>query len=253
MIELETIPAARSLRMALLLALACACSTLLILPYALQLAPALTAQLPVSMPLFATAQFIQGFVVFLFAAWLGLRLGYPFGLDAPLLRRLLGEGAVRATPANWRAAVLLGAGVGVLCILFGTLLPLPQTAVTVPPWWMGLMASFYGGIGEEVLCRLFLVSLFVWIAARLTRNATPGAAIYLGAIVLAAVLFGMGHLPQAALVFGEINVGIVLYVVGLNALCGIVFGWLFWRHGLEHAMAAHFCADLVLHVAAPLL
>jgi len=253
MIEIETIPAARSLRMALLLALAGACSTLLILPYALQMAPALAARIPVSIAVFAAAQFFQALAVFLFAAWLGLRLGYPFGLDAPLLRRALGEGRARVAPSSWRTAVLLGAGVAVLCILLVTLLPLPQTPIAIPPWWMGLMASFYGGIGEEILCRLLLVSLFVWIAARLMRNATPGAAIYAGAIVLAAVLFGLGHLPQAALVFGEITLVSASIVIGLNAMCGIVFGWLYWRHGLEHAMAAHFCADLVLHVAAPLL
>jgi hypothetical protein len=32
-----------------------------------------------------------------------------------------------------------------------------------------------------------------------------------------------------------------------------VFGWLYWRRGLEAAIVAHFAADLVLHVAAPLL
>jgi len=31
-----------------------------------------------------------------------------------------------------------------------------------------------------------------------------------------------------------------------------VFGGLFWKYGLEHAMLAHFCADLMLHVALPL-
>jgi membrane protease YdiL (CAAX protease family) len=34
----------------------------------------------------------------------------------------------------------------------------------------------------------------------------------------------------------------------LNAVAGIPFGFLYWRKGLEHAMAAHFCADVVLHV-----
>jgi membrane protease YdiL (CAAX protease family) len=39
----------------------------------------------------------------------------------------------------------------------------------------------------------------------------------------------------------------------VNAAAGLVFGWLYWRRGLEVAMLAHFSADLVLHVAAPLL
>jgi len=52
---------------------------------------------------------------------------------------------------------------------------------------------------------------------------------------------------------GHLDALVVLQVIVLNALCGLAFGWLFWRHGLEHAMVAHFSADLVLHVAAPLL
>jgi membrane protease YdiL (CAAX protease family) len=36
-------------------------------------------------------------------------------------------------------------------------------------------------------------------------------------------------------------------------VAGIVFGWLYWRRGLEMAMLGHFCADLVLHVATPLI
>jgi membrane protease YdiL (CAAX protease family) len=38
----------------------------------------------------------------------------------------------------------------------------------------------------------------------------------------------------------------------LNGIAGLVFGWFYVRHGLESAMLSHFCADLVLHVAAPL-
>jgi hypothetical protein len=34
----------------------------------------------------------------------------------------------------------------------------------------------------------------------------------------------------------------------LNGIGGIVFGWLYWRNGLESAMTAHFSADIVVHV-----
>ena len=52
---------------------------------------------------------------------------------------------------------------------------------------------------------------------------------------------GMAHTP---LLIGRI--------VLLNALVGLATGALFWKYGLEHAMLAHFCTDLVLHVALPL-
>ena len=32
----------------------------------------------------------------------------------------------------------------------------------------------------------------------------------------------------------------------------VVFGWLYWKRGLEMAIVAHFGADIVLHVITPL-
>jgi membrane protease YdiL (CAAX protease family) len=124
------------------------------------------------------------------------------------------------------------------------------TAYNGPVWWKGLLASFYGGFVEEVQCRLFLVSLLVWLGARTRSTSVPGTGIYWIAIVLAAVIFGIGHLPILAQTT-VLTTGSVLSTIGLNALCGVVFGWLFWRHGLEHSMLAHFSTDLVLHVVAP--
>ena len=41
---------------------------------------------------------------------------------------------------------------------------------------------------------------------------------------------------------------VIARTVVLNGLLGIIFGWLYWRHGLEAAMISHFSADIVLHV-----
>jgi len=46
---------------------------------------------------------------------------------------------------------------------------------------------------------------------------------------------------------------VVLRAVVLNGVVGVACGWLYWRKGLEMAMAAHFSADIVLHVLLPLL
>ena len=74
----------------------------------------------------------------------------------------------------------------------------------------------------------------------------------LGIILGAALLFGAGHLPAAAQVW-PLDAIVVARVLLLNALAGVVFGWLYWKRGLEVAMLAHFSADLVLHVVAPLV
>jgi membrane protease YdiL (CAAX protease family) len=41
--------------------------------------------------------------------------------------------------------------------------------------------------------------------------------------------------------------------IALNAVGGLVFGWLYWKRGIEMAMLGHFSADIVLHVLAPLV
>src|SRR5262245_37250900 len=118
--------------------------------------------------------------------------------------------------------------------------------------WRGALASFYGRIVEEVQSRLLLVSLFVWLLARLSRR-QPGTWIFVVAIVLAALMFGIGHLP-AAVAAGVAHGPLPgSRIVVLNMLAGIVFGALYWKLGLEHAMVAHFCPDLLLHVALPAL
>ena len=75
------------------------------------------------------------------------------------------------------------------------------------------------------------------------------------AIVLAALLFGIAHLPaMAALV--ALTPLIVIRTVLLNALGGLLFGWLFWQRSLEVAMVAHAAFHVglfVLNVAVMLL
>jgi membrane protease YdiL (CAAX protease family) len=117
--------------------------------------------------------------------------------------------------------------------------------------WTGFLASFYGGIAEELQLRLFLMTLIVWAVVKLTRRA-PGPALFWIAILAAALLFGAAHLPAAAKIW-PLDTVVVLRTIALNGVGGMVFGWLYWKQGLESAVLGHFSADLVLHVAAPLI
>jgi membrane protease YdiL (CAAX protease family) len=45
----------------------------------------------------------------------------------------------------------------------------------------------------------------------------------------------------------------VLRAIVLNGIGGLVFGWLYWKKGLEYAIAAHFIADIVLLAILPAL
>jgi membrane protease YdiL (CAAX protease family) len=76
--------------------------------------------------------------------------------------------------------------------------------------------------------------------------------LYWSAIVIAAVLFGAGHLPATA-ALTPLTLVVVSRAIVLNGIAGVAFGVLYWRNGLEAAMLAHFGSDVVLHVLAPAL
>ena len=92
----------------------------------------------------------------------------------------------------------------------------------------GLLASFYGGVVEEVQLRLFLMTLIAWSATWLVRrqagfDGTLSPRIAWAAILVAALAFAAGHLPAAAAIWG-LDTGVALRTVLLNGLGGVVFG-----------------------------
>lgn len=242
-----------SWRLALVLGGIAALTIPCVLPYALELLPAeQRAKLP-SLAIVVPLQMLQGFVLLALLAWIGLALGQRLGLDAPLLRAWMAHDVRRPRAAWWRAvavgAVLALAGVAIVVAALDPRLPVPRGAVPPSPSALqGFLASFYGGITEELQLRLFFMTLVAWIVARL--GGSRRVAVTIGVIV-AAVVFGAAHLPAAAQVWPLDDVVVVRTILA-NALPGLVFGALYARHGLEAAMAAHFLADIGLHVVAPL-
>jgi membrane protease YdiL (CAAX protease family) len=118
-----------------------------------------------------------------------------------------------------------------------------------PAAWKGFLASFYSGISEEILMRLFVMSLLAWLGSFISRTpeGRPTSAIFWVANILAAILFGLGHLRGVSSLL-PLTTLVVLRTLSLNAVVGIVCGWLYQTRGLESAMIAHFTADIVLHV-----
>lgn len=123
---------------------------------------------------------------------------------------------------------------------------LPQE-FDIPLWKRLLAGVLYGGVTEELLTRLFLVSLFAWVFRLVwaSPHDVPGSGAFWSVIVITAVAFGALHLPMTAAItpLSPLLVGRALL---LNGFAGVVFGFLFWRHGLEAAIVAHASARLVL-------
>jgi hypothetical protein len=237
------------------LGVAAAIATALVFPYLLDTMPALRSA-PLPLPVLAAVQSLQMGVLGTLLAFLGLRMQARAGLDAPWLRALVRRQPLPRIGFGAALAVGLAAGLvvaGLAALLDPHLPPLlhARTATPAASAWHGLLASFYGGIAEELQLRLFFMTLLVWLVAKASKQ-RPATGLYWSAILLAAIGFGAGHLPAAAQLW-PLDGFVVFRVVVLNAVAGIAFGWLYWKRGLEAAFVAHFAADLVLHVAAPLL
>lgn len=102
----------------------------------------------------------------------------------------------------------------------------------------------YGGITEEVISRFGVMSLFIWLFSLLFKG-KPNWIYWVG-ILLAALLFGLSHLPLVFSSNKEASLSIVLYIVLGNMVGGSIFGWLYWKKGLESAMIAHAFAHVIM-------
>ena len=80
-----------------------------------------------------------------------------------------------------------------------------------------------------------------------TPAGSPTVAVFWVANVLAAILFGLGHLPATAALVPLTSM-VVLRAVVLNGIVGVACGYLYFTRGLESAMLSHFSADIILHV-----
>lgn len=233
-----------------------------VLPYALALNPSALEGLQMPLPVALALSILQTMILVAITTALGLWLGPAVGLGAPRLRQWLSgdrAGAWAALKPAILPAVLAGVATSVIIVVLdvtlfaGSVQPIGDaSAVPVPAYWQGLLASFYGGINEELLMRLGVLTVIVRVGAGLLRQRPPTAAVYWFGLIVSALAFGLGHLPAASGVMALTPFAVVR-TVALNGIIGIVFGWFYWKRGLMASMVSHFSADLVLHVFLPLL
>jgi membrane protease YdiL (CAAX protease family) len=240
-------------------------AVILLLPYAFEVQSSAIdlTKLPLPLPVVLVIQILQNAILFAIVVFAGLFFAGRVGLATPILDAWTrGEPAADKVRAILPLSIILGVVTTLIVLaleffyfqpammkeLGGTAAALNlQTAQ--PAAWKGFLASFYGGIAEEIQLRLFVMSLFVWLGRFVSKTSEgkPTSAVFWMANILAAILFGLGHLPTAALLV-PLTPLIVARAVILNGMIGVVCGWLFWKRGLESAMVAHFSADLILHV-----
>ena len=103
-----------------------------------------------------------------------------------------------------------------------------------------IAAIIYGGIIEEVMLRLFLMSLAALLLHKLFEKNTdkPTTKVLIAANVIAALLFAAGHLPATFAMIGNSPI-LIFRCFLLNGCLGLLFGYLYRKYGLRYAMIAH--------------
>ena len=244
------------------------CGALLVLPYVAALEAnalaAAAARAHVTIWQALAVSFAQSVVLLGVAVFAGLWASRQLGLRTPLFTALYS-----AEPVSDRTLQTLlfafGLGVAIAIVIavldrfvfqnfasVSLLVERAQAGAVHPVRWRGFLASFYGAFDEEILMRLGLLSLLALLFRTIARWGNPDtvalpAGVFWAANIVAALLFGLGHLPATAAI-APLTGALVVRAVVLNGAAGLVFGWLYRRFGLEWAMASHFGADLVLHV-----
>jgi hypothetical protein len=229
-----------------------------LLPYLFQLfGSAIGAgDLPMPLPVFVVVQLMQAMILFGLVVGLGLLLARKVGLPMPLLRTwLYGDENTKGGDVL-RGSAIIGIITGAILVALFIALFLPHLPAwpseAAVPMWKRLLACFYGAVDEELLLRLFLLSLVLWLLQKMTHTGARAApAAFWTANVVVGLIFAAAHLPAAKALMPLTPI-VIVAVMSMNSLAGFVFGYLAWTRGIEAAIVAHFTSDLMLHFVGPL-
>lgn len=211
--------------------------------------------------LFLYALPLNGFIS-LFAVFIGLFLAKRMGMGSPILEAWVnGDKAPREKiKFSLIYAPIIGIIISITTILVSFIPTDGLNSATIvnriPSAFESILSAFYGGVFEEITMRLFFMTLYAWFISLIfskirKRETMPSNLAVWISILLAGLAFGAGHLVTASQMF-TLTPSIIIKILLGNGIPGVVFGYLYWKKGLEASMTAHFTGDIVLHVI-PLL
>ncbi|QQE73583.1 CPBP family intramembrane metalloprotease [Brevibacillus composti] len=196
---------------------------------------------------------LQPMILLVIAVALGTWMAPRVGLTSLIAEKLTSGAPLRSRlraqlPAALIAGITAAVALPLLDLFFQPWLP-ASFSTEAPPRDLVFTAGamLYGGITEELLLRWGMMSVLAWAGWRLFQRGgdRPGGAVFAAALLISAVLFGIGHLGAVA-ILAPLTPMLILRTILLNAVGGIIFGWLYWKKSLEAAMIAHAVAHLIM-------
>lgn len=190
------------------------------------------------------AEGLNDFLIGLITAVQSAGYGLVLGTVGILLAKNLGlwrdERSVTAKPLLFAIIISIIGGLTLILsdiFFFGKYSEVIVNSYAVKPTVPYLIATVtYGAVIEEVMLRLFMMSLIAFILKKLTRK--EGVGILIAANIVSALLFAAGHLPATIMMIGTTPL-IIFRCFLLNGGLGLLFGWLYRKYGFRYAMIAH--------------
>ena len=143
-------------------------------------------------------------------------------------------------------AIIAGIIGGLVMILldiffFGQYSEVIMNSYAEKPTILFVLASVtYGAVIEEVMLRLFWMSLIAFVFYKLfeKKKEKPATAVLVLANVITAFMFAAGHLPTTFMLLGNDPL-VIFRCFMMNGGLGLLFGFLYRKYGLRYAMIAH--------------
>ena len=131
-------------------------------------------------------------------------------------------------------------------LIFGSLNTWVLEQYTVKPTIYKIIGGLLvGGIIEEVMMRLFFMSLIVFIISKFYKNKKEiPTIIFIIANIISALLFAAGHLPST-LTMTSLTPIIIIRCFLFNGGLGLCFGYLYRKYGIGYAMISHGLCHLI--------
>jgi hypothetical protein len=190
---------------------------------------------------------VQTVILIFLCSFFGYILSNKIGLWKPL--RFEKQKLLRMLPLT----VLFGVLFSLDYWTFGNWIPGIQESYSAALGVNGVLCEIlYGGILEEIMLRLFVMSLLAFLIWKLffrkaEKEQIP-VGVFVAANLISAMLFAAGHLPATITFFGTLTPLIVLRCFLLNGAFGVWFGYLYRKYGLSYAMLAHALTHVVSDV-----
>lgn len=124
-------------------------------------------------------------------------------------------------------------------LVFAKFIPAVMDSYALKPTISYIISSItYGGVVEEVMLRLFFMSLIAFVISKLSKDKTLTDTHIIIANILSVLLFAAGHIPATVQTIG-ISPIIIFRCFLLNGGFGLIFGRMYRKYGIQYAMLTH--------------